>query len=317
MIGPRPQTRRRGFTLLELLVVLAILGVLVALLMPAIQQVRERAKRTSCANHLRQIAIAIHCFESARRHLPPGSKGPINANETFPAGWYDPVNGTSMPWGHFSWAAVILQYTEYHTLYEQIDFSKPAYAETIPLGNGLDRGPAGDPVNRTAALNMPPLFVCPSAYRVQPATQFKDYGINYGTGRTFPERNLTGNDGIAWVDSAVRFADITDGLSNTFLVLEMAHFSSHAGVPPGLGSNQFMWIDQNSQGYVSCADPDGTLAPPNSTTTSNRGAHSAHPRGVLSVMVDGHVAWIPNSIDYTVYRALFTRAGGEVIPAEF
>src|SRR5262249_51784532 len=151
----------------------------------------------------------------------------------------------------------------------------------------------------------------------KPDTQFKDYGINFGTGTAYPERAYGGTNGVAWVNSKVRLSEITDGTSSTFLLLEFAHFSAHGLVPPGLGTNQFFWVDQNSQGYVASTDLDGTPAPPNTTTSNNRGAHSDHPAGIQTAMVDGHVAWVPNSIDYMVYKAMFTRAGGEVVPADF
>ena len=84
---------RLGFTLVELLVVIAIIGILIALLLPAIQAAREAARRSQCANNLKQLALAMTAHDNARKVLPPGSKyGP---GDTFPPGyltagqWYD------------------------------------------------------------------------------------------------------------------------------------------------------------------------------------------------------------------------------------
>jgi hypothetical protein len=307
--------------LVELLVVIALIGTLVALLLPAIQRVRETANRISCANNLHQLSLAVHAYEGIYGCLPPGSKGPRNADGTFPHLWADPIYGPTFPWGHFGWPALLLPYLEQDNLYRTIHFSVPAFAESLPFNDGTDRGPAGDRANAFAANNMPRVFVCPSAHRVKPRWQYKDYAINYGTGfarnsiiQDGPETALVPLDGIGWVNSEIQFKDITDGLSSTILFIESANFSSHNGVPADVGSNPFFWVDLNAPGYAASADPDGTPAPPNVTTFSNRGAHSDHPMGVQAAMVDGHVIWIPNSIDFSVYQALFTRSGGEVIP---
>jgi prepilin-type processing-associated H-X9-DG protein len=302
----------------ELLVVIAIVSTLAGLLLPAVQRVREAAKRIACANQLHQLALAVHAYENTYGCLPSGSKGPMNHDGTFPAKWYDPIYGSNYPWGHFGWPALLLPYVEQGSLYQRIHFGVPAYAFSIPFNDGTDRGPAGDPANAFAAEHMPRVFSCPSAHRVKPNTQFKDYAINYGSGvnvhGTIPETpERSPMNGIGWVNSRVQFREITDGLSSTILFVESAHSSSHNGVPADVGTNQFFWIDLNSPGYAAASDPDGTPAPPNSSTFSNRGAHSDHPKGVQAVMVDGHVVWLPNSIDFTVYEALFTRAGGEGI----
>jgi prepilin-type N-terminal cleavage/methylation domain-containing protein len=308
---------RAGFTLIEVVVVLAIIGVLMALTLPAVQRARESANRTGCGNNLRQLATAVHSYETTNRVLPPGSVGPMNPDGTFPVGWYNPNFGNTTPWGHFGWPAVLLPHLDQESLFRQISFDVPAYAESIPMGNNLDVGPAGTPSNKVPANNMPSMLVCKSIRRVKPATQFKDYGINYGTGAFLPERTSKTLDGVAWVNSRLRVTDVIDGASVTFLFLESSHAGSHGTVPMGVGTNQFFWVDQNSQGYVTCAEPDGTPSPPNSTTFSHRGAKGEHPGGIQAVNLDGHLIWVANEIDFRVYRALFSRNGREIVPSEF
>jgi len=236
--------RASGFTLVELLVVIAIIGILIALLLPAVQAARESARRTQCANNMRQLSLAMLEYHDTWAVFCPGSQGPI-------PGWTDPRHG-GIPWGHFGWPAFILPYVEQQALFDRIDFTKQAYAESIPEQSGWagpsgERGPAGDPVNKEASESQPATFVCPSAHRVKPENTFKDYGINAGTGRCCPERNGP-HDGIAWLNSYVRIEDVRDGTSNTFMFLEFAHFGNHSWVPYDWGANQFFWVHHVSQG---------------------------------------------------------------------
>ncbi|OAI40412.1 hypothetical protein AYO40_04795 [Planctomycetaceae bacterium SCGC AG-212-D15] len=309
---------RRGFTLIELLVVIAIIGVLIGLLLPAVQKVREAANRVKCQNNLHQLALAFMNYESTFGCLPPGSKGPMLGNNSFPAGWSDPVYGSGLPYGHFSWAAVILPFVEANDLYQTINFNVPAYATSIYEdmsggGSPTERGPAGNAANSTAANNMPKVFLCPTSQRglSDSASPQKDYGVNGGTSACCPERTAAGMDGLFWVNSSVQLRDIIDGTSNTFLLLEEANWYNHSWLPDTYGSNHFIFVHHPSQGYVQ-ADDSGVAAP-NTDTWNNRSAMSFHPGGVQTAFVDGSVRFIANGISASTYTALFTRAGGEVL----
>jgi len=327
---PHPRRPRAGFTLIELLVVIAIIAILIALLVPAVQKVREAAARAQCMNNLKQMALATHGYHDQHKHLPSGSTGGMNGNGSFPAPWADPNYGGGLPWGHFSWAALILPYLEQEALYSSLDFTQPAYAQDIweDLGGGgapTQRGPAPAAAspNKNAALSMPPVFVCPVAMRptmdTTPASKYKDYGIN-GAGGCCPERTSAGMTGVAWVKSQLKLTDITDGTSGTFLFLEEAAFFDHSWLPDSFGSNHFLFVHHPSQGYVQ-------QDPPNSDNFNNRAAMSfpgvgggvqgtakiSAGTGVHAAMCDGHVLWIDNAMSATIYQALFTRQGGEAI----
>lgn len=304
----RTHLRKSGFTLIELLVVIAIIAILVALLLPAVQQAREAARRSQCANNLKQLALAVHNYESTYTVLPPGSMGPMNGNNSFPTGWCDPSLGCGLPWGHFSWAAPILPFVEAENVHTLIDFSSPAYVYSL-VENGTQRGPAGSPTNMVAANSMPPVFVCPSTPRVQPATQNKDYGINGGTGGCCPERTQANMRGVAFVNSSVRLADITDGTSSTFLFLELSHTANHSWLNRDRGSNPFLFVHHASEGYVD----GGTLNVPDTLVYNNRAAKAHHIAGIQAVMTDGHFKLININTDIHVYTAQFSRNGGEII----
>src|SRR5579871_703793 len=95
--------RTSGFSMVELLAVVAIIAVLIGFLLPVVQQAREAARRSQCANNLHQLATAMHNYESIYSCFPPGSVGPMIDNSLFPKGWCDPLLGSGMPWGNFGW----------------------------------------------------------------------------------------------------------------------------------------------------------------------------------------------------------------------
>jgi prepilin-type N-terminal cleavage/methylation domain-containing protein len=317
------RARPTGFTLVELLVVIAIIGVLVALLLPAVQTAREASRRSSCANNLRQLSLAMLNYESTFKTLPPGSTGGgYVAINSFQAPWADPQR-SCCPWGHFSWAIIILPYVEQQGLYDQVNFSRLAYASKIMEHNGgataassiIDRGPIGDPVNQLASQSTPKTFMCPSAKFVPGVRkEQKDYGMNGGPGGCCPERNNGSNatlTGLANALNGVRLAEITDGTSNTFLLLEAVHSKNQSWLEAMTGANHFMWVHHPSQGYVQ--GQNGTLlSPPNDTQFNTRAPASQHPSGVQVSYTDGRVAFVSNNVDFfNVYLPTYTRAGGE------
>jgi len=333
--------RRAAFTLIELLVVIAIIAILIGLLLPAVQKVREAAARMSCSNNLKQISLAAHNYHDANGSFPPGVYAPPGAwvgtvpNSNWTAAWKDP-NSTCCPWGAFSWSARILPYIEGNTLYQNMDFTVPAYAQNVPedtggwsAGLGADRGPgqptipaglpnAGAPnPNILAANNMPKTFYCPSAVRgrLGPTNTMKDYAMVYDSNRAgfsetcCPERSATPQyNGMGWINSSVKIADVTDGTSNTMHFTEKSNWANQSWCFDGSGCNQFFWVHHQSQGLVTGSQP------PNWSQKGNsRAATGHHTGGGMVSFVDGHVQFVQNSIELNTWMWMGTRNGGEVV----
>jgi len=215
---------RCGFTLIELLVVIAIIAILIALLLPAVQAVRESARRSQCSNNLKQLGLALHSFHGAMGHFPVNQTGP---------GAPDGRGGHGK--GYFSWLAELLPYIEQQPLAKSIDY-RINNADT-PFDGTIGR------THRNAAAAAVPvaLFLCPSdSYRDSEAMgSARPAPSNYAANIGWPPM-CTGIDGTrpvpakhngaiglshpanpaSWHVSRVRVGDFTDGLSNTVMAAE-------------------------------------------------------------------------------------------------
>jgi prepilin-type N-terminal cleavage/methylation domain-containing protein/prepilin-type processing-associated H-X9-DG protein len=289
------RSRRLGFTLVELLVVIAIIGVLVALLLPAVQSARESARRMSCQNNIRQIAIAVHNYHDVQKSLPPAS--------------------TNSALSGSSGFAAILPFIEQASLYSQYDFAK---------GNS-------DPANLQAVSQRIKTYICPSCFfaRKVPSGDCDansrapgTYAFSVGTGDPYGVSGSTGlqtNGAIMTAGSQLtNFATITDGTSNTFLAGE-AHW----------GFRDYTFTSGNCTGQVRGGFSYWSSPYPLATAFSTKGTfnpqsmngdslrlynfRSSHVNGVNMTMVDGSVQFITTNIDHATLDALATRDGGETV----
>jgi prepilin-type N-terminal cleavage/methylation domain-containing protein len=211
---------RHAFTLAELLVVIAIIGMLIGLLVPAVQKIRETASRLSCSNNLRQIGLACHNFHDTNLSLPPGYVASSY--------WFDGATDTAPGWG---WAAFILPQIEQDNLHRSINFRLPVQA----------------PQNASAIQQRLKLYLCPSDLWTDIASAVPDaFGNSIGLAAPCSYAACCGGDetdtfgpsgeGIFYRNSHTRLTDITDGTSNTIMIGERSWGNAQgiwAGAMPG------------------------------------------------------------------------------------
>lgn len=300
-----------AFTLVELLVVVAIIGILIGMLLPAVQQVREAARRASCLNNIRQLALSAHLFHDSKNRFPPSAVG--GEDETIGFG---PARG-----GYITWPAFLLPFLEQDNLANKIDFNYSAYVsdstgqhETLV---GEHPANVSDQVNKFASTNAPVLFSCPSVAKQFEEGEHKDYAINVGGQLPWYPFNRDGN-GIGFLDSRIGIEKVRDGTSNTFLLLERKRYDGR-DLSDNTRVNPFLWSSFKHNGQVLYgynADESEIIA------TFRIGKHwrapsSDHPEGVNVAMCDGSTRFLSDSVTFVPYRATFTRSGGEVEVVQF
>jgi len=317
-----------GFTLLELLVGIAIIATLIGLLLPAVQSAREVARRISCASNLRQLALAALVHESAKQRLPAGYVSEAG-RQPVDAGSLDRPPGTG-------WGMLIAAYLEESAL---ADRYRPA------AGSGIGAAENQPVVTASAAI-----FRCPCDGG--PSTPFEvltESGSRHPSGALLGRSSYVGNAGHAepWADpldswdglangplyrnSWLVVSRITDGLSKTVLLGEHSQRVSQkawAGTLPGA-------VSHPSQAFVTSvgSEPDGAatlllvhsgpadgeadvIHPPNDPVAHVCQMFSDHAGGCNVALGDGAVRFVAESINHDVWAALSSINGGEGIPGD-
>ncbi|MGN6136655.1 MAG: DUF1559 family PulG-like putative transporter [Aureliella sp.] len=323
---------RGAFTLVDLLVVIAIIGILVGLLLPAVQAAREAARRMQCSNNVRQLVLATHNYLGAHRSIPP-------------AVCMAPVGG-----GFWSAQARILPFLEQANLQNLIDF-RFNYGDLVNA-----------PQHAAVTAMKIPTYVCPSEIKAIPRVSTTlshfpiNYAINYGTWLVYNAPNRQTGDGAFVVNARLTDGSYTDGMSNTLAFSEVKAYQaklSGSNTPGALGApipnsagevvayggnfgstGHTEWVDGkvHETGFTAVMPPNarvpftnaGTLEdvdfisrPENMAATSPTYAavtsRSYHNGIVEAAMMDGSVQAISNTIDLVVWRAMATRSGNEAV----
>lgn len=337
-----------AFSLVELLVVVAIIGTLVALLLPAVQGAREAARRLACWNNMRQLTLAVHAYAAAHGSFPPSMLH---------------TPGTTFSGNNGSWGVHgrILPYLEENEVASRVD-----------LEQGWDQG-VNAPVVAVTKIGV---FRCPSErnafFRTKSGANFVyplNYGFNFGTWFVYDPATGAGGDGAFHPNSRYGSRRFTDGLSKTLCVAEVKAFTPYvrntadpagaypAGSPPadpaamaglatGMSANDTK-LGASTQANTGHTEwPDGRVHHSGFTTTfrpntvvpysdgsrdydfdynsRQEGTHASaktfaaitsrsHHDGIVNaVMMDGSVRRIADAIDGAVWRAMGTRAAGDV-----
>ncbi|MGL4513966.1 MAG: DUF1559 domain-containing protein [Lacipirellulaceae bacterium] len=261
---------RRAFTLVELLVTIAMIGVLVALLLPAVQSARESARRAQCQNHLHQLAVALQGYEEGHRVFPVGC-----TDCTLPP--------PSKPARLTSWQVWLLPHLERQPLFDTFTIETPVYRD----------------VNARLARTVLAELLCPSADgEPLPASPlvgaFTDYGGLYGVEGRPGEAILERSEGVFVYERAIAAREVIDGLSNTALVGEMLVRRVATECEWANGHNLFAHEH---------------TTPVNAASGLGNDLGSPHPGGALVAMGDGAVRWLDDAAEQATLNALLTRAG--------
>lgn len=347
---------RKGFTLVELLVVIAIIGILVGLLLPAVQAAREAARRMSCGNNMKQLALSFHNYESTHKKVPRTASH---------MAWSRTLGGVANSnWHGYSAHTMILPYIEQTAIFNNFQFIDSHYS-TVAIA----------PVTiapLTNARRTIPAFVCPSDLPYPSAVElgWNNYGVSegsnsaYGNWNTVPTFTAADQNGFFKRDRETAFGEVTDGLSNTIMIAEFnkgdanaSQFSVVSGDFPGNVRFPSPWTNQfptqpmleaygqacltagatahkSTAGFRWSAPGQynttiNTIAPPNwrfpACMTGGGGqgdatgvfpSRSRHTGGATHGMGDGSVQFVSNSINLTTYQGLGSARGGDVASLE-
>jgi prepilin-type N-terminal cleavage/methylation domain-containing protein/prepilin-type processing-associated H-X9-DG protein len=289
------QSTRRGFTLVELLVVITIIGVLIALLLPAVQMAREAARRAQCTNNLKQVGLALHNYHTSHNCFPIGN-----------------VYGS-----FWTFQALLTPHLEQGTFLARIDFRGPNCFAINMASPGLK----GIPSEQIAVLQCPSdphvttLCDCGKVNCSHPDITLPPDAVNagfYALGNYLGAMGTTSlaNDGMLYSNSFTAMRDVLDGTSSTLLVGERGVVPSYPmagwwscgeGLPAPTGFSDNLMSTEFG------------LAPGGNTPAHLYHYWSYHPGGTNVLLADGSVRMLKYTLDYQVLQALSTRAGSEVV----
>ena len=301
----------RGFTLIELIVVGAILAVLVALLLPAVQAAREAARRTQCKNNIKQLLLGSHNYHDTYQSFPSGIA--IGEGPGIPPLW--------------SWQVRLLPFVEFRFLYDPLiatgNVAAAAKAKLLAPPISLLQCPSEPPEPaRKSHIETEGLFAGEWWLTNYLGVSGSDAVQTPGDGailtlrdcrRLARERGLGTESGILFEDSGVRIEEITDGTSSTIMIGER-------GLPPN-GSHGW-WTGPGLADSCPCGWTDvvlpsddrfglAGLRPPDESFTDAFHWWSHHPGGAQFGLADGSVRFLSDGIPKEILRALSTRAGNE------
>ncbi len=317
-VNPSASKANKGFTLIELLVVIAIIAILVALLLPAVQQAREAARRSSCKNNLKQIALGLHNYHDVFTTFPPGR---IDSNPSYAAATQGPLENQN----GLAWSAFILPYVEQAPLYDQIS------TETAGFIRHWERDNTGASAPISSSRARITTYGCPSDTMPLINTKRGSYGKTNYMGNS-GNRAAIDRRGIFWVNSRVKMRDISDGTSNTLIVVEKSG-TRDANTMINCDTvvcdwNAGLWIGSryvgNSVGWHSGINPTDVDSYGGGSATymigrSNRtwghswSNNSTHTGGLQTALCDGSVRFLSENIDMITYRNLRDRRDGNVV----
>ncbi|KAA5538936.1 DUF1559 domain-containing protein [Roseiconus nitratireducens] len=294
--------RRAAFTLVELLVVIAIIGILVGLLLPAVQSAREAARRMQCSNNLKQVGLALHNYHDTFRSLPPAW-----------ADW-DGLWATPLHTAHAN--AAILPFLEGSSVEDRYDYDvRWDHANNAPLAN-----------------LMPVTYQCPStpgAGEIEPNSQFQTSDYTYIRSDTGWVTDPTPNHSMFEQNEFRKFRDVLDGLSNTIMQYESAgrttlYVHGRQTTAPAWWSGEYRaWAGHfdSSWMYPFQVTVDPASGPPSVTyfvgsdviNVANWGSpYSFHPGGVHVSLADGSVRFLTEFVDLDTLSAHTSIDGHEV-----
>ena len=313
--------QRRGFSLVELLVVIAVIGVLIALLLPAVQAAREASRRTACTNNLKNLGLAAQNYHDNHCTFPPGAVGPLGPLPQF------------ADLKHHAAGAFLLPYLEQPALASQYQWDVSWY----------------DPPNQRVVNTQLKIWQCPSALpnRITdgslltvappPEVLFSgtaacgDYGAMGSVDAGLEAKGLIDStgapreprghyEGILPVNAARRLAEVTDGSSQTILIAECAGRPQRWRRVPDAADVRLSGGGWASRNLLWCrgAISDGTefFGPCAVNCTNDREVYSFHKGGANAVYVDGSTHFLKANIDIRNFARQVTYAGGEVVSAD-